>query len=190
MARARKPQPTLESIFFSTPEQKVLRFLISEPTTAFTPRVISSKLKGIRGLGGSEGIARILTELEELGLVQFVDNQRSVRIQNDSPAVQILKTFNAVCQLEGLRSLLEPVSSKGILYGCHADGKAASDSEMDLFVVSASPEEVRKITSRHPLSRQVELETWTPDAFHGIEKQNPHLAQKISRGIVVWGPAW
>ena len=56
MARVRKPQPTLEAIIFATPEQKVLRLLLSEPTTSFTPRVISSKLTGVRGLGGGEGL--------------------------------------------------------------------------------------------------------------------------------------
>ena len=47
MARAKKPLPTLDGLLFVTPEQKLLRFLISEPTTAFTPRTLSSKLKGV-----------------------------------------------------------------------------------------------------------------------------------------------
>src|SRR4051794_30346206 len=103
MARVRKPQPALDSIFFSTPEQKVMRLLLSEPTTSFTPRVISSKLKGVRGLGGADGIMRILTDLQGLGLVDFVDNHRAVRLHDDNSAVQILKTFLAISDLEGLK---------------------------------------------------------------------------------------
>src|SRR5437879_807821 len=114
MARVKKSQPTLDSIFFSTPEQKVMRLLLSEPTTAFTPRVISSKLKGVRGLGGMEGLMKILNELQELGLVDFVDNHRAVRLHDDSTCVQLLKRFGALCDLESLRLLLEPISSKGI----------------------------------------------------------------------------
>src|SRR5271168_2913488 len=112
MARVRKPQPTLESIVFATPEQKVLRLLLSEPTTSFTPRVISSKLKGVRGLGGAEGLARILNDLQALGLVDFVDNHRAVRLQDDNSFVQIMKTVAAVSDVETLKKLLEPVSTK------------------------------------------------------------------------------
>lgn len=190
MARVRKPQPTLDSILFATPQQKVLRLLLSEPTTTFTPRVISSKLKGVRGLGGSDGIMRILAELQTLGMVDFVDNHRAVRVQDDNTSVQILKTFAAMCDLESLKKLLEPVSSKGILYGSRASGKARSDSNYDLFVVSETPEEVKKIGSRHPLGKAVELIVWTPELFSSIDKEDSYLASKVSTGIVLWGSNW
>lgn len=187
MARVRKPQPTLESICFSTPEQKVLRFLLSEPTTTFTPRVISSKLKGIRGLGGIDGIMKILAQFGELGLVEFCDNQRSVRLRDDAPSIKILKTFTALCDLDGLRSLLEPISTKGILFGSRAEGKAASDSTYDLCVVSDSPEQVRRITEQHPIGRQVELSTYSSDDYNVIERKEPSKAKQIDGGIIVWG---
>ena len=147
-------------------------------------------MKGIRGLGGAEGLTKVLADLEVLGMVEFVDNRKSVRIRDESSPVQILKTFAAVCELEGLKGLLEPHSTKGILFGSHADGIASSDSDYDLFVVSASPEEVKKITSSHPIGRQIELQTWTPEDYHRIDKNDPKLAQKLARGIVVWGTSW
>src|SRR5579872_1672318 len=110
MARVRKSPPSLESIFFSTPEQRVLRLLLGEPTTTLTPRVISSKLKGVRGLGGVEGIVKVLHDLEGLGLVDFVDNHRAVRLHDENTVAHMLKTFAAICDLEGLRKLLEPIS--------------------------------------------------------------------------------
>ena len=101
-----------------------------------------------------------------------------------------MKTFVALCDLEGLRTLLEPVSSKGILFGARASGRARSDSDYDLFVVSETPEEVKKITSRHPLSKLIVLTASTPEVFNNIERQDPTLANKLSRGIVVWGANW
>ena len=190
MARVRKPIPTLESICFATPEQKVLRLLLSEPTTSFTPRVISSKLKGVRGLGGAEGIMRVLKDLESLGLVNFVDNHRAVRLQDDNTSIQILKTFAAICDLESLKKLLEPVSTKGVLFGSRATGRARSDSDYDLFVVSETPEEVKKIAGRHPLGKAVEVVTWTPEAYGEIEKQDAPLSQKLMGGIILWGTSW
>lgn len=188
MARVRKPQPTLEALFFSTPEQKVLRFLLSEPTTSFTPRVISSRLKGVRGLGGADGIQKVLEELRTLGLVDFVDNERAVRVHDDNPAVHMMKVFASVCDLEGLKAQLEPFSSRGILFGSRSNGRARSDSDYDLFVVSDNPEEVRKTTARHPLAKKIELVVWTQDQYDDIETSDPGLERKLSRGVVLWGP--
>ena len=190
MARLRKPQPTLDSICFATPEQKVMRLLLSEPTTSFTPRVISSKLKGVRGLGGGEGIMKILTELQELGLVDFVDNRRAVRLHDDATPVQIQKVFLAICDLEGLTSLLQPISTKGILFGSRAKGRARSDSDYDLFVVSDNPEESKKIAGRHPLGKLVEVFAVTPDKYSELEKDDPSLFEKLEAGIVLWGSTW
>lgn len=190
MARVRKPQPTLESLLFATPEQRVLRLLLGEPTTTLTPRVISSKLKGVRGLGGSDGIQKVLTDLESLGLVDFVDNHRAVRLHDENVVAHMLKTFAAICDLEGLRKLLEPISSKGVLFGSRSTGRARSDSNYDLFVVSEIPDEVRKVSGRHPLAKDLELVVWTPDGYPDLERQDPSLHRKVTEGVVLWGSAW
>jgi len=190
MARVRKAVPTMESVFFSTPEQKVMRLLLNEPTTAFTPRVLSSKLKGVRGLGGADGIAKILNVLQGLGLVDFVDNHRAVRLHDENTCVQLMKSFSAICDLENLRRLLEPVSSRGVLFGSRASGKSHSDSDYDLFIVSETPEEIRKIAARHPLAKDLELVVWTPEMYGEIDKSDPGLAAKLNRGIVLWGSTW
>ena len=190
MARVRKSQPTLDSIFFVTPAQKIMRLLLAEPTTAFTPRVISSKLKGVRGLGGSEGILKILNELQTLGVVDFVDNHRAVRLHDDNTSVQLLKSFGAICDLESLRSLIEPISTRGILFGSRASGKARSDSDYDMFVVSETPEEVKRVARGHPLGKAVEIVVWTPDQYQDLSKQDSSLEEKLLKGIVLWGSTW
>ena len=190
MARVRKPQPTLDSTFFATPEQKVIRFLLSEPTTTFTPRVISSKLKGVRGLGGTEGIMKILASLEEVGLVDFLDNRRAVRLHDEAAGVKIMKSFASLCDLEGLKSLLSPLSSKGLLFGARADGKAHSDSEYDLLVVSDSPNPVKTTVAGYPIGKQIRLSVMTSDEFDDLEKKDSNLYQSLAQGIVLWGSSW
>ena len=190
MARLRKTNSTLEALFFSTAEQKVVRLLLSEPTTAFTPRVLSSKLKGVRGLGGAEGISRILNELQSLGILDFVDNHRAIRVREECSIVETLKIFAALCELEDLKKLLQPVSNKGVLYGSSALGKIGSGDKYELFVVSETPEEVKKISSRHPLARKIHATVWTPEAYSEIESQDATFARKLARGIVVWGSTW
>lgn len=190
MTKVRKPQLSLDMLFFSTPEQKVMRLLLSEPTTVFTPRVISSKLKGVRGLGGAEGLKKILEDLEVMGLVDFVDNHRAVRLQDDNPVVQHLKVFSAICDLESLRKLAEPISLKAVLFGSRAVGKSRSDSDYDLFIVSDVPEEVKKVTGHHPLRKSIELVVWTPEMYQEIESNDPGLQRKLEKGILLWGSNW
>lgn len=185
-----KQKMTLDTLLFVSPEQKLMRFLLSNPTTTFTPRVLLSKLKGVRGLGGIEGINRILKQLEELGLVQFYNNNRSVGINNENSTVILLKRFVTVCDLDGLREVVEPISDRCVLFGSRASGTSRSDSDYDLFVVSDSPGQIEKIVTRHPLGRRIELVCWTPDDFLNIENKDPSLAQKLDEGIVMWGTSW
>ncbi|HAR43724.1 MAG TPA: hypothetical protein DCS07_14005 [Bdellovibrionales bacterium] len=133
---------------------------------------------------------KILTELQELGLVDFVDNHRAVRLHDDATPVQVQKIFLAICDLEGLTSLLQPISTKGILFGSRAKGRARSDSDYDLFIVSDNPEEAKKIAARHPLGKLVEVLAMTADKFSEMEKDDPSLFEKLDAGIVLWGSTW
>lgn len=167
-----------------------MRFLLSEPTTSFSVRVIASKLKGVRGLGGSDGILKILHELQTVGLVDFLDNHRAVRLQDDNPTAHVLKVVAAIADLEGLRELLMPISSRGILFGSRAAGKGRSDSDFDLFIISDAPDEVRRVVAGFPLGKLIEPVVWKPEAYQEIEREDPGLAEKIAKGVVIWGPSW
>jgi hypothetical protein len=147
-------------------------------------------LKGVRGLGGIEGLMKIFGELEAMGLVEFLDNRRSIRLQDDHPAVRIQKIFHSVAELEGLKNLLLPLSTKGILFGSRASGNAHSDSSFELFVVSRFADEVRRVAEGYPLDKKLELEIWSPEDADAIEEKNPRLAKKITDGVVVWGSSW
>lgn len=183
MARTRKSQPTLDSIFFSTPEQKVIRYLLGHPTTKFSLRALTSKLKGVRGLGGVEGLTALLEVFEELGMVEFLDNRKAVRLCEEGPAIRLLKQFVSVCDLETLRNQLAPVSNRVILYGSRAIGESVSDSSYEICVVSESPDEVTRVSKHHPLGRQIELKTCSPDDFKDLSDQ-------MTRGIVLLGSTW
>ena len=189
-ARVRKPKPTLDSIFFVTPEQKLMKFLVTEPTTSFTPRVLASKLKGVRGLGGAEGLIKILGEMEEVGVVQFIDNRRAVCLNNDHVAIKLLKTYSAVCDLEGVSTLAMPISSKGVLFGSRANGRSTSDSNYDLFVVTDQCDEIKRIIESHPLGKQVEVTCMTATEYSDLAKKNSDLYDKLEKGILLWGSSW
>lgn len=190
MARANKPIISLDTIFFSTPEQKLLRFLMSEPTTSFTPRVLSSRLKGVRGLGGAEGIQTILKNLSELGMVLFLNNNREICLQNEHPAIQQMKVFSALCDLEGLITTVQPMSTKGIIFGSRATGRYRTDSNYNLAVVTESCDEVINVVRGHPLVKKIDVLCLTPEEYHDVDTKQPELARHLNSGIVLWGSSW
>lgn len=189
MVKARKVLPTLDELFFSSPAQRVIRFLLSEATSSFTLRVLISKLKGVRGLGGLEGLQDILEEYEAAGLVEFLDNRRSVRLREEHFAVESFKVVSALCDLESLRVLLEPLSKLGILFGSRATGKARSDSDYDVFVVTSQADEVVRVAGGHPLGKQIQIVCFTPENYERINEVDPGLVKKLENGIQLWESA-
>jgi len=190
MAKTKKIEPTLDELIFNTPEQKVLRLLLLESTTTFNSRTISSKLKGVRGLGGAEGIMEVLAQFKELGLVNFLDNDRSVRLRDDSSFVMRMKTMVALCELEGLKKDLQPLSERGILFGSRATGNARSDSDYDVFIVTKNPEDVKRIAHGHPLGKLLEIIVMDPSQYEKLQSTDGKLAEKLDKGVVLWGRTW
>ena len=187
----RKSDLTMDHLLFASAEQKVLRFLINEPTTAFPLRGLSSRLKNVRGLGGPEGLMQILESLEDLGLVEFLDNKRAVRLfDDDSIYVQRLKVLSALCDLEALCEQLKAVSRRGVLFGSRSTGSAHSESDYDLFVVSSSPQDVQNFVSGHPLAKRIEVVIWSPEDFERINDKDAALEKKLERGIMLWNSRW
>jgi predicted nucleotidyltransferase len=190
MTKPKKIEYTLDELIFNTPEQRVLRMLLLEPTTVFNCRSLSSKLKGVRGLGGSEGILKVLNQFKELGIVEFLDSNRSVRLRDDSSFILRMKVIVALCELENLVKTLSPISDKGILFGSRSNGSARSDSDYDVLVVSKNLEEVKRLAQGSPLGKQLELIVKTPDEFAKLEKTDKKFFDKISNGVVLWGKIW
>ncbi|RYZ89194.1 MAG: hypothetical protein EOP04_07480, partial [Proteobacteria bacterium] len=114
-ARATKTPTTWDSLFFFTPEQKVVRYLVASKETSYSLRVLVSKLKGVRGLGGIQGLEKTLEKLEEAGIVTFIDNRRGVRIQDEHPSVVLSRRLWGMCEIEGLAQQLQSLSSKGVM---------------------------------------------------------------------------
>ena len=68
--RVKKPEnTTMDELIFSSAEQKLMRLLLTESTTVFPLRQLANRLKGVRGVGGPEGLKQILLKLSAVGLM-------------------------------------------------------------------------------------------------------------------------
>jgi hypothetical protein len=183
MARSAKLPASWDSVFFNTPEQKVLRFLLGSPDSSYSLRVLVSKLKGVRGLGGLQGLEKILVQLEEIGVVNFIDNRRGIRVQDEHPAVSIGRRLWALCEVEGLHKQLQEICSKGII-------TEALPGEIRLYVVTDKSEEAKQFIEQSPVGKSISLTTQTRDEFESVAKRDPKLHSQIINGVLVWGSSW
>mgnify|MGYP003950252357 CR=1 FL=1 len=190
MTKLKNNSFSLEKILFSTPEQKLLRFLLSESTSSFSIRELSSKLKRVRGLGGAEGLKSTLEEFNRLEIVFFLDNGRNVRLNHDHYLICQLKVISSVCNLEGIREVVQPFSAKGILFGSQSTGLSRSDSDYDLFIVSDQKKEVEEAVRGYPFEKKIELIIWTQEEFHNIRDKDEELYHKLEKGFILWGTSW
>lgn len=190
MAGVKKVAPTWEALLFATPEQKVLRYLLGESTTHFTLRVLASKLKGVRGMGGAEGLKRILDDLYAMGLVEWLDHQRSVRLRDDLPLVQRLKILSAIGDIETLVMVLKPICAQIVLFGSRGNGQSHSESDYDVYVVTDSADEAKRIAAQHPLGKRIEVLAQSESQHARIHRDDPGLEAKLQQGIVLWNANW
>ena len=192
MARVRKPTPTLESFFFATPEQKVFRLLLSEPTTSFTPRVISSKLKGVRGLGGGGGIHASPNESA---------GPRARRFRRQSPrrspaGRELLRAdYEDLRRDQRSRRRFASCSSRSPPKAfCSAAAPPENTAPTAITIFSSFPRRPRKSKKS---ARAIRLQKDRSSSWFGrrssineFEERTPVFAEKLAEGVVLWGSTW
>ena len=180
-SRVKKPENTnLDELLFSSAEQKLIRLLLTESTTIFPLRQLANRLKGVRGVGGPDGLKQLLQKLSAVGFIDWVDHDRAIRLRDDEGRVELLKVVSAVCDLETLRPALEPLCSRGFLVGTRAEGKGTTDSDYELAVISEQREEVLRIARGHPLGKKIKVHFLDADEYRDE-------IQKFSRYVMLWG---
>jgi hypothetical protein len=180
-SRVKKPESTtLDDLVFSTPEQKLMKLLLIESTTVFPLRQLANRLKGVRGVGGPEGLKQMLQKLTAAGLVDWVDHDRAIRLRDDEGRVEMLKVVATVCELETLRLSLEPICSRGFLIGARAEGRGSTDSDYEVAIVTDQQDEAERIARGHPLGKKIKVSVLDSDDYRDE-------IQKHSRYVILWG---
>ncbi|MFN7683856.1 MAG: hypothetical protein ACK5QT_00385 [Oligoflexia bacterium] len=180
-SRVKKPEDvTFEDLVFATAEQKLMRILLSEPTTVFPLRQLANRVKGVRGMGGMEGLKQLLQKLSAVGLIDWVDHDRAIRLRDDEGRVETLKILTAVCDLESLRLSLAPICPRGFLVGARAEGKAATDSSYEVAVITDQPEEAKRVARGHPLGKYIQIQILDSDNYRDEIQRHP-------RYVILWG---
>ena len=177
----------VQSHLIATVNQKVLSLLVKFSDQEFYEREMARKL------GISTGSAnRALNELFSSGVVWRRREGKMYFYSIDSSnavLIEFKKMVNLLL-IEPLVEELKKMSSRIILYGSCALGTDTSESDMDLFVVSNSKEDVSNVISGFTFPRgfeniHIQPVIRTPvELLEGRESERTFM-EEIDRGIVL-----
>lgn len=167
----------------ATNAQKILDFLLRHPGRQFLASEIQKAIKISKG-----GVNLSLRELAAEGLVKREKRGKIFlySVDHAQPVIKQLRVLKNIELLNPAVNKIRGLSEKIILFGSSARGEDTPKSDIDLFVLTDSPEEVEGILKKRKLSRGLQLIIRTPVAFTEMEKKEPVFFEEISRGITLW----
>ena len=179
----------LQSHLIATINQKVLSLLVKFSDQEFYEREVARKL------GISTGSAnRALNELFSSGVVwrRREGKMYFYSIDSSNAVLTEFKKMVNLMLIEPLVEELKKMSSRVILYGSCALGTDNSKSDIDLFIVSNSKEDVSNVISGFTFPRgfeniHIQSVIRTPvELLEGGESEQTFM-EEVERGIVLWG---
>jgi predicted nucleotidyltransferase len=181
----------LQSHLIATINQKVLSLLAKFSDQEFYEREVARKL------GISTGSAnRALNELYSTGAVtrRREGKMYFYSIDSSNAAFTEFKKMVTLLLIEPLVEELKKMSSRIILYGSCALGTDNLDSDLDLFIVSNSKEDVSNVISGFTFPRgfeNIHIQAIIKTPVELLERGESERAfmEEVERGIVLWEKA-
>jgi len=173
----------LEKLLFFTNVQKILSFLIKNPDKEYFDREIS-KITGVSRAGTNFALRDLAKEgiilREKRGRMYFY------KIPSNDVFVKYLKILQNIILLRTLGEKLKKFSLKIILYGSAAKGENHSESDIDIFIMTRSVDDIEKIIFKDKLREKIKYVLHTPNDFIKLKKNNPVFYKEVEEGIVLW----
>jgi predicted nucleotidyltransferase len=173
----------LEVVVSRSAKQRVLTYLADLPSQALFENQVA------QGSGVSMAATHYaMHALAAEGLLRRETRGRRCAYGVDlaHPVVRQWKVLLTLARLEPLLSALRPVADRVVLFGSCATGTDHEDSDVDLYVRTALPEEARKIVEAKPQGRRVQLVAKTVLEEAESERDSPVFLENVRRGLVLY----
>lgn len=172
-----------KNILFSTNSQKVLDFILKYPIRDFLEGEVQKAVKVSRS-----GINYALRELEAAGFIFRNKRGKSYfyTLNHKNPVIRQLKVLQTIIGIEPLYNKLRGISSKVILFGSSCRGENTSDSDVDLFILSHSKEQIEREVNRFHSKRKIQAVVRSNVKFNEMKQTEPDFYGQVTRGIVLW----
>jgi len=170
-------------LFFTTSQQKILAFLGENAGKEFQEKEISKETDVKKS-----AVNLALHPLVKFSLINRRKIGRSSLYSADvnNNLIREIKIILSILDLNPLVEKLKSESIKIVLFGSLATGMNKSNSDIDLFILTNNPKNVRKIINESALAERIQLIAKTPVEMLKINKNKPLLFQEIEKGRVLW----
>ena len=170
-------------IFFSSNVLKILGFLIDRPGKDFTTGEIQKEV-----LLSRTGVFFALRTLAEKGLVSKAGRGKFFVYSaiHTEPVVKQYKVVKNILDLDGLLERLKPVSKRVVLFGSAQRGEDTPQRDIDLFIVSSDPDQVREVLAKTKSDRKIQPVVLTPAQVPDFQEKEKVFYREVERGITLW----
>lgn len=173
----------LKKYLFATSSQKVLNFLVNNIDKQYTEKEITE----------GAGVKKSAVNLALRGLVnkKIIKRKKIGRTSlynadENNFIIKEIKILQNILLLVPIMEKLKPESQKIIFFGSGAKGENTSESDIDIFVQSDSPNIIRKIINSSPQADKIQLIVKTPKDMLLINRKKPLFFKEIEKGKVLW----
>jgi predicted nucleotidyltransferase len=170
-------------IFEATSDLKILKFLCENTGSDFTGRDIQ-EVTGISRVG-------VFLSMRELISQGFAKKQLRGRmgiysLDMQNSAVKQFKALLNIMETGKALGKLKPVSVSVTLYGSCARGEDTQNSDIDIFVITHDPENVKEVLSKIKLKRKLQAVIKTPVEMVVFREKETLYLNEVERGIKLW----
>ena len=130
-------------------------------------------------------VSRVLRQLHKDGLISAQRRGRMVlyRVDHANVIVKQIKVLLTVTELYPLIKKFRTLTRRVILFGSAARGENMPDSDIDLFIMTNHPSEVRLFIRKHPRVVSIIMQS---TEYANLKKTDFALYDQINRGIALW----
>jgi len=160
--------------------QKIIIFLGDYPGKGFFGKEIAGKLN--ISLGGTHNALKYLAK-EKIVDAEQRGNMKFYRINDENPLVKQLKTAAVVEKLLPLINKIKQVCEEIVLFGSVARGEQTRNSDIDLFVLTHTPEDIKKDISKYQKKMPIKPVIKTPNQWSELEIKEPEFYKEVRRGV-------
>lgn len=160
--------------------KKIILLLGDYPEREF----FSKEIAGILdiSLGGTHNGLKYLAK-EKIVEAEQRGNMKFYRINGENPLVKQLKTTAVVEKLLPLIDKIKKDCEEIILFGSTSRGEQTRNSDIDLFVLTHTPEDVKKGIAKYQKKLPVKPVIKTPNQWSELEIKEPEFYKEVKRGI-------
>jgi len=171
------------AILLSTNTLVVLSFLAENTGSDFTAGEILGQVSVSKS-----GLYLALDELQNMNIINKSQRGKFIlySAKYEDPFIKHFKVLQNITILRPLLSKLEPLTIKIVLFGSASRGEDHHDSDIDLFILTTTPQLIQKAISSVKLGRKIQAIIKTPTEFADLKGSDRTFFHEIENGITLW----